>query len=169
MPVVRTETDPVDASFRVVSEFAAPVERVWRLWEDPRQVERWWGPPGYPATFSRHDFALGGRSVYFMTGPDGDQASPGGAPQYAAWRYLTIDRPRFLEIENGFSDESGEPAGDFPWNRFQVDLQPIETGTRMTVTAAFDDHASLARMLDLGMQEGMTEATGQIDAILAEG
>src|SRR3712207_7455265 len=37
------------------SEFDATPERVWQLWADPRQLERWWGPPGYPATFDKHD------------------------------------------------------------------------------------------------------------------
>jgi len=32
------------------AEFDASPERVWRLWADPRQLERWWGPPTYPAT-----------------------------------------------------------------------------------------------------------------------
>jgi len=26
------------------------VEWAWQLWADPRQLERWWGPPAYPAT-----------------------------------------------------------------------------------------------------------------------
>jgi hypothetical protein len=29
----------------LVAEFDAPIERVWQLWADPRQLERWWGPP----------------------------------------------------------------------------------------------------------------------------
>ena len=52
------------------AEFAASPERVWEVWENPRQLERWWGPPTYPATFTRHDFVVGGESRYFMTGPE---------------------------------------------------------------------------------------------------
>ena len=29
----------------MVAEFDAAPERLWRLWENPRQLERWWGPP----------------------------------------------------------------------------------------------------------------------------
>ena len=43
------------------------------LWADPRQLERWWGPPTYPATFTTHDLAPGGRVEFHMIGPEGDQ------------------------------------------------------------------------------------------------
>ncbi|MBA2602330.1 MAG: SRPBCC domain-containing protein, partial [Acidobacteria bacterium] len=49
--------------------------RVWAAYADPRQLERFWGPPEWPATFVRHDFVVGGRSEYQMTGPNGDRSS----------------------------------------------------------------------------------------------
>ena len=41
----------------IPAEFEAPIEQVWQLWENPRHLEQWWGPPMYPATFVNH--ALG--------------------------------------------------------------------------------------------------------------
>jgi len=160
MPVTESNIDSPSASYRIVSEFAAPIERVWQLWEDPRQVERWWGPPGYPARFIRHDFTVPGSSIYHMPGPDGE-------PTYAGWTFLEIEAPHRLRIANGFADETGAPAGDIPWNRFDIAFETIEAGTRMTITARFDDTATLERMLGYGMLEGMTAALGQIDALLA--
>ena len=49
----------------------APPERVWDLWADPRKLERWWGPPFWPATFTAHDLAPGSHVEYHMTGPTG--------------------------------------------------------------------------------------------------
>ncbi len=40
------------------------------MWADPRQLERWWGPPNFPATVVDHDLTAGGRVNYYMTGPD---------------------------------------------------------------------------------------------------
>ena len=45
----------------VTAEFAAPVERVWALYADPRRLERHWGPPGWPATFVQHELVPGAR------------------------------------------------------------------------------------------------------------
>src|ERR1035438_1142060 len=90
MTVISTTTDPEALRLTVVAEFSATPERVWEVWENPRQLERWWGPPTYPATFTRHDFEVGGESRYFMTGPEGD--TPHGW-----WRMYLIDEPRQLE------------------------------------------------------------------------
>src|SRR5436853_623354 len=81
---------------------AAAVERAWQLWADPRQLERWWGPPTYPATVVDHDLSPGGRVTYFMTGPEGDKA--GGW-----WEVAAVDPPRRLEFTDGFADGNGEP------------------------------------------------------------
>ena len=51
MTVTAVRKDPQALTMTVEAEFAASPERVWQLWADPRQLERWWGPPTYPATF----------------------------------------------------------------------------------------------------------------------
>lgn len=63
MPVIGSEIDREALSLVVTAEFDAPVDRVWQLWADPRQLERWWGPPGWPASFPQHDMVVGGRST----------------------------------------------------------------------------------------------------------
>ena len=73
MPVIESKKDAEALTLTLVAEFDASVERVWQLWEDPRQLERWWGPPGYPATFTTHDLRAGGRVEYHMTTPQGEQ------------------------------------------------------------------------------------------------
>ena len=65
---VHKDPDAADDDHRPPSSHASP-ERVWQLWADPRQLERWWGPPTYPATFTQHDLAPGGHVEYHMTGP----------------------------------------------------------------------------------------------------
>src|SRR5579863_2285581 len=82
-------------------------------------------PPTYPATFTRHDFVVGGESRYFMTGPAGE--NPKGW-----WRIDSIDRPRRLEFANGLAGEDGEPLLDVePMSGFMT-LEVVDSGTRMT-------------------------------------
>lgn len=75
MPVISTDIDTDELTMTLVAEFAADTARVWQLWADPRQLERWWGPPTWPATFTAHDLRPGGTASYYMTGPDGDTAA----------------------------------------------------------------------------------------------
>ena len=70
MTVTAVRKDPDALTMTLTAEFDASPERVWELWADPRQLERWWGPPTYPATFTAHDLAPGSRVEYHMTGPE---------------------------------------------------------------------------------------------------
>jgi uncharacterized protein YndB with AHSA1/START domain len=160
MTVVSTKQDTDALTLTVVSDLAAPPERVWELWVDARQLERWWGPPTWPATFEQHDVVVGGRSRYFMTGPEGDKA--GGW-----WEFVAIDAPRSLEFEDGFSDASGSPSTEMPVMRMRADLEATANGTRMTITTTLATVDQLKQITEMGMVEGMTGALNQIDALLA--
>lgn len=152
----------LDAATLVVStEFDAPPERVWQIWADPRKLEKWWGPPTYPATVTEHDLTPGGRVNYHMTGPEGDQH--GGW-----WAVRAVDAPLSLEFEDGFADASGEPNTDMPTGVMRVTLVPSGVGTTMTVTTTYKSREDLEAVLKMGMAEGISAAMGQIPAVLAE-
>ncbi len=159
MPVTSVHKDSQTLTLTLVAEFAADVERVWRVWEDPRQLERWWGPPTWPATFEQHDFTVGGRSRYHMTGPDGDKS-------HGWWRITAIDAPHRLEFDDGFADDNGDPSSDMPSFHCVVTLEPAGSGTRMTTVSHFASVEQLEQLLSMGMDEGMREAMSQIDGLL---
>ena len=48
-----------------------------------------------------------------------------------------------------------------------VTFEAVDGGTRMTAVTRFVDVEQMETMLGMGMQEGMTAAVGQIDALLA--
>lgn len=162
MTVVDTMKDTDALTLTVVTELDAPPGRVWRLWSDGDQLSRWWGPPGWPATFPAHDLTPGAESRYYMTGPDGTRA-------HGWWRVLAVDPPRSIEIEDGFSDADGNPDDALPSAVMRTDLAPVERGTRMTITTQFPSAEAMAQVIAMGMEEGMREAVGQIPALLAEG
>jgi len=160
MPVTNTTIDPQALTFTLEAEFAAPVERVWELWADPRQIERWWGPPTWPATFERHELKPGGEVRYFMTGPDGTRAA-------GWWTVTDVDEPRRIEFDDGFAGADGEPLDRDDKTHGVVTLEPTDAGTRMVVVSTFHDEKQMEQMTKMGMVEGMTEAVGQIDGLLA--
>lgn len=162
MPIVSSQQDPQALTLTLVAEFDSDVERVWQVWQDPRQLERWWGPPGWPATFDRHDFVPGGASRYHMTGPDGQKAR-------GWWTVTAIEAPYRLEFDDGFSGEDGEPLDAGAPMHMVVTLQPVGDRTRMTTVATFANTAQMERVLAMGMEEGLNQAMGQIDAVLAGG
>jgi uncharacterized protein YndB with AHSA1/START domain len=161
MTVISSTKSTEALSFTLVAEFDASVERVWQIWEDPRQLERWWGPPTWPATFAKHEFIPGGEASYYMTGPEGEKA--GGW-----WRITEIQAPNHLEFDDGFADEDGAPVEAMGTTHASVTLEDIGGRTRMTVKSVFESEEQMNKMVEMGMEEGMQEAAGQIDGILAE-
>ena len=130
------------------------------MWADPRLLERWWGPPTYPATFVDHDFRPEGRMAYFMTGPDGDQP-------HGWWRVTAVDEPHRIEFDNGLAGPDGRANPDVPHMEMVVTLSEQPSGvTRMDVAAVFPSTEAMDMFLTMGMEEGMAGAVGQIDALL---
>jgi uncharacterized protein YndB with AHSA1/START domain len=159
MTVISTIKDPENLTLTLVAEFNATPEQVWMVWENPRTLERWWGPPSWPATFTRHDFVVGGESRYHMTGPDGDTKN-------GYWQIQAIDKPSRIDFRNGLAGPDGEPTPEMPPMWGHVTFEAIGTRTRMTAVSRFVDLPQMEMMLGMGMAEGMTEAIGQIDGIL---
>ena len=162
MPVVEIHKDPQTLTMTVVAQFAAPVARVWAAYADPRQLERFWGPPTWPATFARHDFVVGGRSEYSMSGPEGEQSR-------GFFEFLAIDEPRAFEVLDGFLGPDGKPVEGMPTMKIQFTFEPHDGGTRMLTITTFPSLEALEQLLQMGMEEGMKAAMAQIDDVLAGG
>jgi uncharacterized protein YndB with AHSA1/START domain len=160
MTVKAVHKNPEQLTMQVESEFDAPVDRVWQLWADPRKLERWWGPPTYPATMVDHDLTVGGAVRYFMTGPEGDK-------HHGWWKITAVDAPHRLEFDDGFADDSGNPAEGMPTIAIEVTLADRPGGgTVMTIVSKFPSREAMDQLISMGMEEGMAAAMGQMDALL---
>lgn len=163
MVVVEVSKDLEQARLTVIAEFDRSAERLWDLWADPGQLERWWGPPGYPATVSEHTLEPGGIVRYFMTGPEGDR-------HHGGWRVVDVAPPHRLEIEDFFADADGNPDETLPVSRTEILIENADSGiTRMTMDTRYATTEALEKVLAMGMEDGIRGALGQIEGILAEG
>ena len=160
MPITSVTSDTDALSLTVVGEYPVSVERLWAAYADPRQLERFWGPETWPATFTRHDMAVGGRSEYHMTGPDGTTSR-------GWWRFLAIEPLRRIEVEDGFSRDDGRPDDDMPTMRMVLTFEPTATGSRFTNVTHFASIEAMEQLVKMGMIEGLRSALGQLDAVLA--
>jgi uncharacterized protein YndB with AHSA1/START domain len=162
MTVTEIRKDPRSRTMTLDAEFRASPERVWQLWADPRQLERWWGPPTYPATVDTYDLRPGGQVHYHMTGPEGDK--PRGY-----WYVDTVKPPHLLVFRDGFAHEDGTPNSELPMTTVTVTIRDMGEGkTRMSIETVFPTVEAMEQLAAMGMEEGLTQAVGQIDAILAE-
>src|SRR5687767_4200664 len=161
MPITTVSSDASALTLTVVGDYPVPVERLWQAYADPRQLERFWGPETYPATFTRHDMAVGGRSEYYMTGPDGSTSR-------GWWRFVAVEPGRRMEVEDGFAHEDGRPNDDMPAMRMVFTFEPTATGSRFTSVTHFPSLEAMQQLAEMGMEEGLRSALGQLDGVLAE-
>lgn len=161
MPITDITSNPHDLTMTVVADYPVPLERLWDAYADPRMLERFWGPEQWPATFTRHDMAVGGQSHYHMTGPDGTRA--GG------WfRFIAVEPMKRIEVEDGFGDSADAPAEGMPTMRMVFNFESTPTGSRQTTVTTFPSVEAMEQLVQMGMLEGMKSAMGQIDAVLAD-
>ncbi len=161
MPVISVTTDSERLTMNVVADFPVPVRRLWDAYADPRQIERFWGPPGYPATFTRHDLFPGGRSEYFMTGPDGTRS-------FCFWEFLAVEEGHSFEVQDGWTAEDGEPSSDMPSVRVLFAFDETPDGSRLTSSATFPSSEAMGKLVSMGVVEGTKAAMAQIDQVVSD-
>ncbi|MCB9674320.1 MAG: SRPBCC domain-containing protein [Alphaproteobacteria bacterium] len=161
MPIVSITSDPESLTLTAIGEYPVSVERLWAAWADPRQLERFWGPPAWPATFTRHDMQAGGRSEYAMTGPNGEQAR-------GYWLYDAVDAPRSFTVRDGFADEDGNANEDLPMSRMKMSFEATPSGSRFVGVTTFASIEAMEQLVAMGMIEGLTLALAQMDDVLAD-
>jgi uncharacterized protein YndB with AHSA1/START domain len=161
MPVTDVTHDLTTRTLVITAQFAAPVERIWQIYADPRQLERVFGPPSYPATFVEHDLSAGGRAHYYMTSPEGER-------YYGIWMVTAVDEPNSFAFEDAFAaDDSFTPLPDMPVSRCTYAFEAAGGGTKATFTSTYATPEALQQVLDMGAIEGATLATNQIDDLIA--
>ncbi|WP_084124923.1 SRPBCC family protein [Demequina sp. NBRC 110054] len=159
MPITDVTKNLDALTLTVIADFPVPVARLWEAYADPRQLELFWGPPGWPARFTRHDMTVGGTSLYSMTGPDGTTSA-------GYWEFTRIVPGELIEVIDGFADDSGAPNAAMPTMRLSMAFESTDDGCRLRSTTWFTSLEELQQLLEMGMEQGMVMAMGQMDRVL---
>lgn len=159
MPITSVTKSAEDLTLTVVADFSVPLERLWDAYADPRQLEKFWGPVEWPATFTRHDMFPGGRSEYAMRGPDGEISA-------GYWEFVSVDRPKAFEVIDGFANEDGSTNDEMPSMRMTFSFEETSEGSRVISTTYFASVAELEQLVEMGMEDGMRSAMSQMDEVI---
>jgi uncharacterized protein YndB with AHSA1/START domain len=156
MPLTSVTKDAATLTLTVVGDYPVPQQRLWDAFADPRQLERFWGPPFAPATFTHHELRVGGRAEYFLSLPEGKTWS-------GSWKFTAVNPISSFEAHDGEDNAEDEnmPAS----MKFAFEATP--TGSRMTCVTKFSSVEAMEQTIP-GMEEGLRAAMPQLDAVLAE-
>jgi len=156
MPLTSVTKDAATLTLTVVGDYPVPQQRLWDAFADARQLERFWGPPTWPATFTRHDMKVGGRAEYFLTGPKGERWS-------GSWKFGAVNPISSFEAQDG--EDNAEDENMPSAMKFTFEATP--TGSRMIGVTQFPSLEAMEQVAR-GMEEGLRAAMPQLDAVLVE-
>jgi uncharacterized protein YndB with AHSA1/START domain len=77
-------------------------------------------------------------------------------------------RARLIVVVVGFANDDGTPNDAMPSMRMAFTFEPTATGSRFTSVTHFPSTEAMQQLLEMGMEEGIRSAMGQLDAVLAE-
>jgi uncharacterized protein YndB with AHSA1/START domain len=141
---------PVEVGYEMQMQrtFAAPPERVWKAWTDPREVGRWWGPKGFGCGRCDWEVRPGGQIRIDMLGP--------GGQVFPMWgEFVLIEEPERLVFRSGAMDDAGQVLFKV---EHAVTFAAVGQGTRMRMTARVLEVTPAAAQYLPGMREGWSSS-----------
>lgn len=147
-------SDPDVPMVRIIREFDAPPEKVYRAHVDPELVAQWMGPNSTQVRIVEWDARTGGSWRYVAA--EGDQ-------EYGFYGSFHELRPNELIVQT-FTFE-GMPDGVA---LEKLVLEDLGNGrTRLTATSLVDSFEGRDGFVASGMDVGVNEGYAKLDALLA--
>ena len=148
------EVDPEVPLVRIIREFDAPPEKVFRAHTDPELVKQWLGPRRHEMKIDHYDCRTGG-SYRYLHVSDGNE--------YGFHGSFHEVRPNELIVQT-FTFE-GQPDGVA---LEKLRLEDLGNGrTRLVATSLVDSFADRDAFVASGMEEGVREGYERLDEVLA--
>ncbi len=145
---------------RVTREFAADKNKVWSAWTEKEILDQWWAPNPWKADTKSMDFREGGKWIYAMRGPEGEE-------HWSLAQYISIQPKNYFKAMDAFCDSEGNINEDFPQARWDVSFQEKNENTLVIIQLNFETLEDLEKLVEMGFKEGFTMAMENLDEIFA--
>ena len=150
------EADPALPTVRIVRDFDAPPDKVFRAWVDPDLIVAWLGPKNTAMRLDTWDARTGG-SYRYAAERDGEEI----ATFYGSFHEV---RPASRLVQT-FTWE-GMPDGV---SLDTATFEEIEPGrTRVTILSVVDTMEARDAMIASGMESGVVEGYEKLDDLLTK-
>jgi uncharacterized protein YndB with AHSA1/START domain len=136
-------------------DFDAPRELVFKVFNDPELVSRWWGPRRLTTEVVKWDVRPGGSWRTVQRDPEGHEFGFRGvyhdvvAPEWVVRTFEFEGEPGHVSLETAVLEDHG-------------------ARTRLTMTSVFQSVADRDAMVQAGMESGARESMERIEELLAE-
>lgn len=151
--------DRAKKQIKAIREYDAPVELVWKAWTDSKWLDKWWAPKPWKARTKSIDLKAGGRWLYAMVGPNGEE-------QWDCINFKTVNPPKHFTTDTYFSDENGVRKNDMPAMHWDTKFSSTGSGTKVEALLTFDSEEEMKKIIDMGFKDGFTMAQNNLDELL---
>lgn len=158
-------------SLKIERIFDAPVDAVWKAWNDPEVFKKWWGPKDFTCPSSVIDFKENGKYLHCMRGPAGSEFDK---DFWSTGTYKEIVPMKKIVATDSFADENGNvvPATHYGMSKefpremtVAVEFEEVGGKTKMTLT-----HEGMPERKDKeGANEGWNQSFDKLETILKSG
>ncbi|GAA6765363.1 SRPBCC family protein [Flavobacterium johnsoniae] len=153
--------DKENNTVNVKREFDASLANVWSAWTEPEILDQWWAPAPWKSKTKSMDFKEGGRRLYAMIGPEGEQ-------HWAIADFTSISPKSNFKYLDAFSDSEGNLNTEFPRSDWNVNFSEQDGSTFVDVVIKHEKLSDLEMIIQMGFKEGFTIAMEGLDKIFAE-
>jgi uncharacterized protein YndB with AHSA1/START domain len=152
---VNKETNTVT----VTREFAAARSLVWDAYTKPEILDQWWAPKPWVAKTKSMEFSVGGRRLYAMCGPEGEE-------HWAIQDFTSISPKTNFQFSDAFGDKDGNISTELPTSHWNVDFIENNGSTVVNIAIKHKTLEDLETIIQMGFKEGFTIALNGLDELL---
>lgn len=145
---------------KVKKEFAASISKVWGAWTEKELLDKWWAPKPWKSKTKSMDFKVGGRRLYAMVGPEGEE-------HWAIADYTAISPKTNFKYLDAFCDSNGNITEDFPRSDWNVNFTESGNTTIVHVTIKHEKLSDLEMIIEMGFKEGFTMTLNELANIFS--
>ena len=151
--------DKVNRTITVTKEFEAELPLVWDAFTKSEILDKWWAPKPWKARTKSMDFSEGGRWLYAMVSPEGEE-------QWCIQDYQQIQPQKRFTLADAFTDPAGNIKKEMPTSKWEQSFADHYDITLVTTHIVFEDRDQLEKILELGMREGYKLALEGLEELL---
>lgn len=158
-PFFDLTVDKETNTVQIIREFAASNDLVWDFWTVPELLDQWWGPHPFKSVTKSMDFIEGGRRLYAMFGPNGEE-------HWGFFDFTSITPKSNFQCVTGYSDNQGNLNTDLPCANWDIDFSESNGTTTVNISMQHDSASDLEIQLQMGFKEGITVCLDQLEELL---
>jgi uncharacterized protein YndB with AHSA1/START domain len=149
-----------DREIVVTRKFDAPAELIWKAWNTPELVKRWWGFPTSQWQVCEIDLRVGGRWRYVIREGEMEVGFHGV--------YQELDRPRRLVSTEVYEGFSGGPDSDAGAALNTITLEEEGGVTTMTTLVRHEQPEHRDAHIGSGMESGLQVSYDRMEDVVRE-